>query len=269
MKQTIGNYASRPVYAVEAEAGVQEALELMSEQRISCIIVLSHDEPVGILTERGVVFAANWLLGHAGLLLKEVMNAPVITASETMTITQAYRIFYNHRIRHLVVLDERLAMVGIFTQTDLVRSLREKAFSGIHDVSRLMTPQVLQVAPDVPARYALSLMARRAVSCIVVVENDRPVGIFTERDVVRHIAKGIDLNAVSVGSVMNPTVLTTPSTSAPLDTVDLMLKKSVRRLLVVDEYGDMTGILTQTDIGRVLDHQPASLVSQLLGEPGF
>jgi CBS domain-containing protein len=186
-----------------------------------------------------------------------------------MTITQAYRIFYNHRIRHLVVLDERLAMVGIFTQADLVRSLREKAFSGIHDVSRLMTPQVLQVAPDVPARYALSLIARRVVSCIVVVENDRPVGIFTERDVVRHIAKGIDLNAVSVGSVMNPSVLTTPSTSAPLDTVDLMLKKSVRCLLVVDEYGEMTGILTQTDIGRVLDHQPASLVSQLLGEPGF
>jgi CBS domain-containing protein len=267
MKKTIGSYASRPVYALEAEACVLAALELMSARRISCIIVVSHDEPVGILTERGVVFAANWLLGQPGLLLKEVMNAPVITAPETMTIVQAYRIFYHHRIRHLVVLDGRLDMVGILTQTDLVRSLREKAFAGVRDVSLLMTPQVLQVAPDVPARYALSLMARRAVSCVVVVENGRPVGMFSERDVVRNIAKGVDLNAVSVGSAMNPSVVTTPSTSAPLDTIDLMHKKSVRRLLVVDESGDMTGILTQTDIGRVLEHQQVELISQMLCEP--
>ncbi len=269
MKQTIGNYASRPVCVVEAEARVQEAMELMSERCISCIVVLSHSEPVGILTERDVVFAANWLLGQPDLLLKEVMNKPVMTAAEALTVAQAHRIFCQHRIRHLVVLDRRLDMAGIFTQTDLVRSLREKVFAGVRDVSLLMTPLVLQVAPDVPARYALSLMARRSVSCVVVVENDRPVGIFTERDVVRHIARGVDLNAVPVGSVMSLSVVSTPATSTPLDTVGLMFKKSIRRLLVVDECGVMTGILTQTDIGRVLDYQPAGLVGQLLGDPGF
>jgi len=78
MKQTVGNFASRPVYAIETETRVQEALELMSERRISCIIVLSHNEPVGILTERNVVFAVNWLLGQPDLRLKEVMNKPVM-----------------------------------------------------------------------------------------------------------------------------------------------------------------------------------------------
>ncbi len=99
-----------------------------------------------------------------------------------MTITQAYRIFYNHRIRHLVVLDERLAMVGILTQTDLVRSLREKAFSGIHDVSRLNIIVGSKMLLIKARRVMHFDMARRAVSCIVVVENDRPVGIFTERE---------------------------------------------------------------------------------------
>jgi predicted transcriptional regulator len=265
MKQTIGKFSTHPVVAVECETKVQDALKVMSEKRISCVIVLSHGEPIGILTERDVVFAANWLLGQSDILVKEVMNKPVMTASEDMTIAQAYQVFSQHKIRHLVVLDSRLEMVGVFSQTDLVRSLKEKAFDGISDVSLLMSPQVLHVSPDISARYALSLMARRSVSCIVVLENERPVGIFTERDVVRCIANGIDLSAVTVGSVMSPNVISTPSTTAPLETIGLMLKKSIRRLLVVDAQGGMAGILTQTDIGRVLDRQEPGFIGRLLG----
>jgi CBS domain-containing protein len=255
MKRTIGELASRPVIAIEAEATVQEALQLMSDRRISCIVVLAHEEPIGILTERDVVFAANWLLGQPGLLVKEVMNKPVLTVSEDITIAQAYQTFCQHKIRHLAVLDDRLEMVGIFTQTDLVRSMREQVFAGVEDVSNLMSPQVLHIDSDVPARYALSLMARRSVSGIVVMENGQPVGMFTERDAVTHIANGLDLAAVSVGSVMSPSIISTPVTTTPQETISLMLKKSIRRLLVVDESGEMTGILTQTDIGRVLDCQ--------------
>ena len=265
MKQTIGKFASHPVVAVDVEATVHEALQLMSDRCISCIIVLSHNEAIGILTERDVVFAANWLLGQPDLLIKEVMNKPVMTASEDMTVAQAHQVFCQHGIRHLVVLDARLDMVAIFTQTDLVRSLREKAFDGVNDISSLMSSQVLQVAPDVPARYALSLMASRSVSCVVVMENGKPVGIFTERDVVRHIAKGVDLADVSVGSVMSSSIVSTPMMTAPYETVGVMLKKSIRRLLVVDESGEMTGILTQTDIGRVLDQQEPGLINRLLG----
>jgi predicted transcriptional regulator len=265
MKQTIGKFATHPVAVVEAEATVQEAVQIMSDRRISCIVVLSHNEPIGILTERDVVFAANWLLGQPDLLIKEVMNKPVMTASEEMTVAQAYQVFCKHKIRHLVVLDARLDMVGIFTQTDLVRSLQEKAFEGIRDVSLLMSPQVLHIDAEVPARYALSLMARRSVSCIVVMEKNQPVGMFTERDVVRCVADGTDLSATAVGTVMSPSVVSTPLTMTPHETIGLMLKKSIRRLLVVDERGEMTGILTQTDIGRVLDRQEPGLVSRLLG----
>jgi CBS domain-containing protein len=264
MKQTIGKYATRSVVAVEVETRVHEALQLMSERCISSVIVLSHDEPIGILTERDVVFAANWLLGQPDLLIKEVMNKPVMTVSEDMTLAQGHRILCQYNIRHLVVLDRRLEMTGIFTQTDLVHALREKAFEGIKDVSQLMTSQVLHVTPDVPARYALSQMARRSVSCIVVAENGHPIGIFSERDVVRNIVKGKNLSSVPVASVMSHTIISTPSTTSPYASVRLMLKKSIKRLLIVDEQGDMTGILTQTDISRVLDQKGEALVSRML-----
>ena len=264
MQQTIGKYASRPVVAIDSGASVHEALQLMKDNRISCIIVTSYDEPVGILTERDIVFAANWLLGQPELLVKEVMNKPVMTASEDITIAQAYQTFTQHNIRHLVVLDAKLDMVGIFTQTDLVRSLQDKAFDGVEGIASLMTPQILHVDSDVPARYALSLMARRSVSGIVVMKDDVPVGMFTERDVVNQIASGVDLTNVPVGEVMSPSIISTSISTPPQETIGLMQKKAIRRVLVVDDFGKMAGILTQTDIGRVLENRNSGLAAELL-----
>ena len=129
MRHTIGEYASRPVVAVESHSCVLDAMTLMSDKSISCVIALEHGEPVGILTERDIVFAANWLLGQPDLLISQVMNKPVMTASADMTVTQAHRVFRQHNIRHLVVLDAHLDMAGVFTQTDLVRSSNDKVFT--------------------------------------------------------------------------------------------------------------------------------------------
>lgn len=266
MIDTIGEYASRPVIAVESHSSVLDAMKLMSDKSISCVIALEHGEPIGILTERDIVFAANWLLGQPDLLINQVMNKPVMTASSDMKITQAQRVFRQHNIRHLVVLDARLDMAGVFTQTDLVRSLSSEAFTGITDVIELMTSKVLTVTRDVPARYALSLMARRSVSCVVVVEDSFPVGMFTERDVVRCVAEGVDLATASVGDVMSSSIVTVPMTTAPHATISIMQEKTVRRVLVVDDLGSVAGILTQTDIGRVLDRQDANYAGRFLGD---
>ena len=266
MKNTIGQFASRPVHTVEVHAKVLSALRLMSEHSISCVVILDQGEAVGILTERDVVFAANWVLGQPDLMIREVMNKPVLTASQEMTVSKAYEVFRDHHIRHLVVLDDRLDLAGIFTQTDLVRALREEAFGNIPDISGLMSCQVLHVAPDVPARYALSQMARRAVSCVIVVDKGRPVGVFSERDVVRLIVEGVDLNRVEVGMVMNASLVTTEQATPPLSAVSLMRKRSVRRLVVLDQVGEMVGILTQTDIGRALERPVQSRMDPVLAQ---
>lgn len=251
MERTIGVFASRPVHAVAAKTLMIDAIRLMSERRISCVVVLEDQEPVGIITERDVVFAANWVLGQTQLLVSEVMTKPVLTAPEEMPLGKACELFREHGIRHLVVLDSRLDMGGVFTQTDLVRALREEVFEGYADISQLMTSEILHVAPGVSARYALSQMARRAVSCVVVADQGRPLGVFSERDVVRLIANGVNLNEVSVGMVMNNSLVTAASSISPFTAINLMLNRSVRRLVVLDTTGEMAGVLTQTDLGRV------------------
>jgi CBS domain-containing protein len=65
--------------------------------------------------------------------------------------------------------------------------------------------KLLTAPPDTPVRQIAKLMADKNVGAVVVVDNDRLVGIFTERDVVfRVVARGLDTTTTTVGSVMTP-----------------------------------------------------------------
>jgi CBS domain-containing protein len=200
-----------------------------------------------------VVFTANWVVGQPSLLIREVMSKPVLTAPAGLTPADAYRLFREHAIRHLVVLGAGGGLYGIFTLTDLVKVLRRSGFPDCCTVSALMTRRVLRVEPRVTARHALSLMASHAISGIVVAEASRPVGVFSERDVVRLLSSGDDLATLPVASVMSSPVITIESTAPPSRALELMQKHAVRRLVVTDEHGAMAGILTQTDLSRIFE----------------
>lgn len=264
MNHNIRELASRPVISVEADTLVVDALKLMSARRISCLVVLLNDEPVGILTERDVVFAANWVIGQPSLRVREVMSKPVLTASANLTVSQVYQLFRSHNIRHLVLLGERMEMDGVFTQTDLVRALGGMVFSGTRDVTALMSSRVRCVNPAETARQALALMASHAISGMIVVDNERPVGVFTERDAVRLVAAGVDLTNLPVGTVMTAPVVTIPEGTTPGRAIELMRGHEVRRLLVVNEEDRLVGILTQTDLSRVLEAQEEKLLGPLV-----
>lgn len=265
MNATIGELASRPVITVDSATTVLDALKLMSKRRISCVVVLLEGEPVGILTERDVVFAANWVIGQPGLKIREVMSKPVLTASGECSLMQAYQLFTENRIRHLVVLGDRMEMEGIFTQTDLVRALGNRLFAEIPDVSPLMTGHVWRVLPQTTARHALALMASHAISGVVVAEEEKILGMFTERDAVNLVSAGLDLTTLAVGTVMSTPVVTIPAAGTPGQAIDLMRNHAVRRLLVLDDSGRLAGVLTQTDLTRILDQGNGRLLGQMFG----
>jgi CBS domain-containing protein len=107
------------------------------------------------------------------------------------------------------------------------------------------------------------MMAAHAISGVVVVDEQLPVGIFTERDAVRLIASGTDLTTMPLSAVMATPVMTTPETSPPRKAFDQMRDHAVRRLVVVNDQGGLAGMLTQTDLSRILDQQESSLLGEL------
>jgi CBS domain-containing protein len=255
MHHPISLLASQPVVAVDADTVAMEALKLMSVERISRIVVLENEEPVGILTEQDVAFAANWVVGQPSLRVREVLSKPVLTAPAELTVAEACQLFRDNDVRHMVVLNSRMEMTGILTPTDLARALKSTIYAGIPDVATLMFRNVLRVSPEVSTRHALALMASHALSGVVVVEGEQPVGVFTEHDAIRLVSVGSDLANLPVGEVMTSPVVKILASASPLLAVDLMHEHAVRQLVVVNDQGVLVGILTQTGLGRVLQYE--------------
>ena len=101
-------------------------------------------------------------------------------------------------------------------------------------------------------------MADNSFSCIVVEKDKKPMGIFTERDVVDLYNKGIDLQTLTVDKVMTSPVITITVKTPLYQAVKLMNNNKIRRLIVVDNKGIITGIITQYDIikGQIVIVEP-------------
>lgn len=132
------------------------------------------------------------------LSVSEVMNPSVISVSEEAPLSEVIRLLGEHSISGLVVVDHSGQMVGIISQSDLVRSWREGSdYATVMNspVSRYMTRDVISCAPHRPLSYAMGLLNSHSIHRLVVCEphyggrfvTDRmmPVGILTQTDIVR------------------------------------------------------------------------------------
>ncbi|PSB57492.1 GAF domain-containing protein [Chamaesiphon polymorphus] len=90
--------------------------------------------------------------------------------------------------------------------------------------------------------------------CIIIVENERPIGIFTATDVVRSIAQGQDLKNLTIHAVMrSPVVTLQQAQSADLSVaIDLIDRHRIRYLPLVDDRDCLVGIVTRDRLYRHL-----------------
>jgi CBS domain-containing protein len=113
----------------------------------------------------------------------------------------------------------------------------------------VMVSPVETLKPDGSLLSALKKLVKKNIGCAVVVERKKPVGIVTERDISRKIAKSTKVLKSQVKRVMSsPLVTVTPRT--PIDkALYLMLKHGIRRLPVIEEE-KLVGLVSERDLLR-------------------
>ena len=117
-------------------------------------------------------------------------------------------------------------------------------------VAKHMSRELLIVAPSVRLADAAERMHARDVGAVVVVENDRLVGILTERDLLRAVAAGLDPEArVSDWMTSGPETIAPDETTAHAGV--LMIHGGFRHLPVLDG-AQIVGMLSIRDLMRVV-----------------
>lgn len=131
------------------------------------------------------------------------------------------------------------------------------------ELLRKRPPAVFQVAPDVMVFDALRLLAEHGVGALLVMDNGRLVGIFSERDYTRKVAlQGRNSRDTPVSAIMTSDVITVPPVAGTRACMSLMSQHRFRHLPVVDQ-GRVLGMISIRDImdDIIADHEQT--ISQL------
>jgi|SRR5215203_1283242 predicted transcriptional regulator len=101
------------------------------------------------------------------------------------------------------------------------------------------------------------VMVEWSVSSVAITDeenNKKVVGILTERDIVKSIAKGVPPDSITAGSLMSSSILSIRKDQPIEEAALLMIRKKVRHLLVEDpsSHNGVIGIITTTDLARYL-----------------
>lgn len=133
------------------------------------------------------------------------------------------------------------------------------------EVKDVMVKNVITVEAEATVKEVAKLMNKHEIGCLVVMKKGEPVGIITERDMLKRVLlKSKDPRKTKVGKMMSkPLVIGEPQTNIR-DAVRLMVEGKIKRLPIVED-GHLLGLVTFTDIVRssaYFEHIIASFCSR-------
>jgi CBS domain-containing protein len=116
-------------------------------------------------------------------------------------------------------------------------------------VSEIMTKEVVTVGPEYNVADVASVMHARGIGSVIVLEDDRVLGILTERDILKVVGSGEDPKNVAAHEALTDDLITVGPDAPVEQAAREMVRAGVRHLPVVSDEG-LIGIISIRDLVR-------------------
>ncbi|MBI5005791.1 MAG: diguanylate cyclase [Nitrosomonadales bacterium] len=242
---SIGSIAQKTILRCDADASVRDAAILMDRNKVSSVII-------EIAGERHI-FTVEDLLDfiHGGGAYDTLLSDFPVRRLNCIPDKEKLLVVLEHlestAASHLGVVDSHDRLVGIVTRTDILSSIDPAILlerKKIGDMIIRNEPVMFTsdwILEDVMHHF------RKAEDAIIVVDEGRPIGIVTTKDVFGIISSGEDVSKPLAAYMATP-VITTPR-FASINEAMLQLKQHrIKRAIVVDEAGQLVGVISQSEL---------------------
>ena len=248
-QKPISDIMTRELCQVAPGQSAIDALARMRSRAVSSVLVIDDGVICGIITERDIVRAvrANKALRSMGCV--DLMQSPVLSVGPSTPCLEAFQLMTARGIRHLAVTDDAGCVLGLATEADLLRDFGIEYYMAFKDVGSVMRSDTCRMRETQIVADAVDVMIEQKHSCVLVVDaRERPLGVLTERDVVRLCSDHEQSELLTLGQVMSAPVRAVRPDKPLHEAVDLMETAKIRRLVVVDGAGAVRGLLTHHEI---------------------
>ena len=241
----VSDIMSRDVFTTTAETPMILAAKIMGEQHIGSLIVMKFGTPVAIVTERDLL--SKVIAGGLDLettIVGQVMSYPLIKICPTLEIREAARAMIHKKGRLGVFECGELA--GVVTASDLIREMPDAPETSLM-VDDFMTSEIVSVREDETVASVAGLMGAKRVGSVIVIQDGKPNGIFTERDLLStFLVRGKSLET-PVGVASTSPLKTAPTGISIHEAAKIMAAQHVRRLPLMRKK-QLAGIITARDL---------------------
>lgn len=249
MKATLlSHILTTHVTTFSPECPVGDALEIMTAHHISSLIVVDTlHRPIGIFTERDSLKIVSGEISTT-TTLGSVMSTDLLLGMVHDEIHDAYRKMANKGYRHLIVVDEEEKLAGIVSQGDFLRHIGFDTLKKVKIVSDIMTKAILRLEKNDTLTFAAAQMAQSHSDYAIVVDNMSPIGLITERDILRYASSESLLPSDPIWRAYHTEFPIIHEKTSLSEATLIMEQHDVHQLIIVDEVGNLTGILSRYDL---------------------
>jgi len=277
VQQMLNTKGSSTIIVVDENETLFEAVKNMSEKGVGAVVVSSKGKPRGIFTERDYMTKLI-LKGRASehTPLKDVTEYSLSTVKPGTSLDECASLMVKKIIRHLPIVGEDGGLVGMMSVRDVAEHMVQAGFLAtdlllaknsdtVEDVfnqlGRISSEECFVQSGDSVLK-ALQLMDKHRIGAVFVLEGQRLVGIFTERDYLHKVRLQEKASKTTlVEDVMTKKVVVVSPGEQIGKCLDVMVKGKFRNLPVVPMVGDevdsgeyrtVMGIITLVDVIRFI-----------------
>jgi CBS domain-containing protein len=253
----VSTFMTSPVATLRPDAMLSFIAREFDERRISAMpVVDAQGKITGVVSRTDLLRVGRLQAGslpkaavltlpeqRAADLTAKATRAP-LTVSATATLREAAQLMCSERVHRLFVVDEG-APIGVISTLDVMAAVRDARISS--PISDLMSTPLFTVNAHQPVSAAIERLAKAHVTGLVVVDDDYPVGVFTQVEALQ--ARDLPRDT-PIDEVLDPSLLCLPMTTKLYRAAEQARRLEVRRIIPCRER-EAVGIVTAFDFAKL------------------
>lgn len=243
----IKSLMSKPVKTVKRKATIKEAVKIMAKKAISCVVISEKKIPIGIFTKRDLLSVVEAGMNLNKTKIEPVMHTPVLAIKESENIFTAARHMDSMEVRRFILVDRSAKLLGIITETDIVRGFALRVFSYQSSLAAVAV-EGLTASPKTPLKKIVRMMLDGRRSCVTILKNRKPVGMVSESNILKLAARAKDPLKGAADDKMSKRIIISNIESSVRKSVVEMIKRDFRHIVVVDDHGRYAGTVSQREL---------------------